>query len=105
LTNFSDQENWWLCGDRFTVADIGLAILLDRLNRLGLEHYFWEDGKKPHISQYYRRVQQRDSYKKTIPSALSLVKMFIQTQAPLIVGAIAAMTLIIGGIYYYRKNK
>jgi hypothetical protein len=79
--------------------------LLDRLNRLGLEHYFWEGGKKPHISQYYHRVQQRDSYKKTVPSALSLVKMFVQTRAPLIVGAITAMTVIIGGIYYYRKNK
>jgi len=95
-----------LCSDRFTVADIGLTILLDRLNRLGLEQYFWEAGKKPHISRYYRRVQQRDSYKKTIPSSLSLVKMFLQTQTMLIlVGAVAAVTVIIGGIFYYRKNK
>jgi len=100
-----DQQNWWLCCDRFTVADIGLTILLDRLNRLGLEQHFWEAGKKPHILQYYRRVQQRDSYKKTIPSAVSLVRMFIQTQAPLIVGAAVAVAAIVGGIFYYRKTK
>jgi hypothetical protein len=82
-----------------------LTILLDRLNRLGLEQYFWEGGKKPHISQYYHRVQQRDSYKKTIPSALLLLKMFTQTQAPLIFGAAVAVTAIVGGIFYYRKNK
>ncbi|GFG38618.1 hypothetical protein Cfor_09222 [Coptotermes formosanus] len=99
-----DQQNWWLCCDRFTVADIGLTILLDRLNRLGLEQHFWEAGKKPHISQYYHRVQQRESYKKTIPSALLLVKMFIQTQAPLIVGAAVAAAVIGGGIFYYRKK-
>jgi hypothetical protein len=93
-----------LCCDRFTVADIGLTILLDRLNRLGLEQHFWEAGKKPHISQYYHRVQQRESYKKTIPSALLLVKMFIQTQAPLIVGAAVAAAVIGGGIFYYRKK-
>jgi hypothetical protein len=82
-----------------------LTILLDRLNRLGFEQYFWEAGKKPHISQYYRRAQLRDSYKKTIPSSLSLVKMFIQTQAPLIVGVVTAVTVIIGGIFYYKKSK
>jgi hypothetical protein len=82
-----------------------LTILLDRLNRLGLEQYFWEAGKKPHISQYYHRVQQRDSYKQTIPSALSLLRMFIQTQTPLIVGAAAAVAVIVGGVFYYRKNK
>ncbi|XP_069702095.1 ganglioside-induced differentiation-associated protein 1 [Periplaneta americana] len=104
-SHIEDRENWWLCSDRFTVADIGLTMLLDRLYRLGLEKYFWEAGKKPHITKYYHKVQQRDSYKKTIPSSLSLVKMFIQTQAPLIIGVMAAVTVIIGGILYYRKNK
>ena len=102
---FSDQQNWWLCCDRFTVADIGLTILLDRLNRLGLEQHFWEAGKKPHISRYYCRVQQRDSYKKTIPSAILLVKMFIETRAPLIVGAAVAVAAVVGGIFYYKKTK
>ncbi|PSN42578.1 Ganglioside-induced differentiation-associated protein 1 [Blattella germanica] len=103
--NKPDQENWWLCSDRFTVADIGLTILLDRLYRLGLEKRFWETGKKPHVANYYLRVQQRDSYKKTVPSSLSLVRMLIQSQAPLIIGVVAAVTIIVGGIFYYRKNK
>ena len=31
--------------------------------------------------------------------------MFIQTQAPLIVGAAVAVAAIVGGVFYYRKNK
>ena len=36
---------------------------------------------------------------------MSLVKIFIQTRAPLIVGAAVAMAAVVGGIFYYRKTK
>lgn len=90
------------------MADIALTILLERLNQLGYESRFWKDGKRPNIEKYYARVKQRDSYKKTIPTTLFHVKMFLITyQKPLIIGlgigVAAAIAIIIGGIYLSTK--
>ncbi|XP_066991991.2 ganglioside-induced differentiation-associated protein 1 [Anabrus simplex] len=100
------EGDWWLCSDRFTVADIALTILLDRLYRLGLDNYFWGSGKKPHVSNYYRRVQLRDSFKKAVPSTLFHLKTLFQMQTPLIIGigVVAALAVILGGIFYFKKN-
>jgi len=103
-----DKQNWWLCSDRFTVADIALTVLLERLSQLGYESHFWKEGKRPHIEKYYTRVKQRDSYKKTIPTMFFHVKMFISTyQKPLIIGlgisVVAAVAVIVGGVYLTKK--
>ncbi|KAH1010467.1 hypothetical protein HUJ05_004756 [Dendroctonus ponderosae] len=86
LAQHADKTNWWLCTDEFTVADVSLTILLVRVNQIGMEPYFWTNGKRPHVEQYFMRVQERDSYKKTIPTAFSLVKTVFKTQMPLIIG-------------------
>lgn len=106
---FSDDKSKWLCTDRFTVADIALTILLDRLYLLGLESYFWTNGKKPCLEEYYARVRQRDSYKKTVPSTMFHVKTFLEMQSRLYLGVsvAAAVAAVFGGIYYlfYVKKK
>lgn len=58
----SEHAAWWLCGELFSIADIDLAILLNRLNLLGYERRFWTEGKRPHIQAYWERIQQRSSF-------------------------------------------
>lgn len=99
---FLDKMDWWLCTDRFTIADISLTVLLDRLARLGLEQHFWGGGKRPKIENYYLRVQQRDSYKKTIPTFITDLSIIVGT--PLIIGVslFTVITVVVGGLFYFR---
>lgn len=100
---FSDMQ-WWLCSDRFTIADIELTILLERLNQLGLESRLWSNGRRPYIEKYYERVKQRESYKKTIPSLLVLIKLLF-TQSPIYagIGIFTAVAVIAGGLLIVKK--
>ncbi|KRT78723.1 Glutathione S-transferase [Oryctes borbonicus] len=100
-----DKKNWWLCTDRFTVADVSLAILLERLNQLGFESRFWTGGRRPNIEKYYENVKLRESYTKTIPSTCFHVKMLICSQNPthLGLGIAAAVAIIIGGVIIVKK--
>ena len=101
----SDSKSWWLCTDKFTVADISLTILLERLNQIGLEPRFWTNGIRPHIEEYYRRGRGRDSYKQTVPNTFSLIKTIFVAQAPLIVGvSIAAiLAIVVSGWFIVKK--
>lgn len=100
-----DIKNWWLCTDRFTVADIALTILLERLNQIGLENRFWANGVRPHVEEYYRRVQERESYKNTIPTTFMFIKTVFISQAPLIIGVsiAAVVAVIVGGWFVVKK--
>lgn len=88
--NFSDN---WLCSEKFTIADINLAVLLQRLWELGLEERFWANGKRPNIENYFSRVKLRESFKKTIPNLPVHLKMIITSQPPLYVGAAGAVSI------------
>lgn len=103
---FSDKEDWWLCTDRFTIADIDLAILLERLNQLGLDSRFWTGGKRPLVEKYYSKVKLRESFKKTIPTLLVHVQLFFITyKKPVIisVSVVAAVAVIVGGVLLATK--
>ncbi|XP_050296805.1 ganglioside-induced differentiation-associated protein 1 isoform X2 [Anthonomus grandis grandis] len=101
----NDKKNWWLCSELFTVADISLSILMVRIYQIGMEPYYWTNGKRPHCERYFNRVQERDSYKKTVPSAFSLIKIFFKAQMPLILGVsiATAIVIIIGGYFVVKK--
>lgn len=101
----SDKENWWLCSDRFTVADIALTILLERLNQLGLESHFWLENKKPHLEKYYLRVKQRESYKKTIPSLFTHIKILFCYKKPYFIGigVLTVVSIIVGGYFIIKS--
>ncbi|XP_063915223.1 ganglioside-induced differentiation-associated protein 1 isoform X2 [Zophobas morio] len=98
-----NRRDWWLCSSRFTIADVELTILLVRISQLGLEHVFWEAGKRPYIERYYERVKLRDSFKKTVPGTLVLLKTILMTQAPIIIGVVAALALVVGGAIIAAK--
>nr|CAD7401873.1 unnamed protein product [Timema poppensis] len=102
-----DKANHWLCCERFTVADVSLTILLDRLARLGLATYFWGADKKPYLKQYYHRVQLRDSYKKTVPSTLLNLKMLFMMKTPLYIGigVVTIAFVVVGGVFLFKKSK
>lgn len=71
-----DKKGSWLCCERFTIADISLTVLLDRLYYTGLDSRYWIN-KRPHIAQYYSEAKARKSYKATMPTFLYHTKTFI----------------------------
>lgn len=70
-----------------------------------MDERFWGKGKRPYIENYYRRVAQRDSFKKTIPNVNDHIKMIITSQPPAYVGAACAATLgVVVTIFYVLKK-
>lgn len=57
---FEQNGGPWLMGEQFTLADIAVAPLLDRMEDLGLE-YLWEE-KYPRVADWLRRIQARPAY-------------------------------------------
>ncbi|CAG9561235.1 unnamed protein product [Danaus chrysippus] len=99
------NDDSWLCCDKFSVADINLAVLLQRLWELGLDERFWAFGKRPYIENYFARVKQRDSFQKTIPGLPVHVKMIITSQPPIYVASagIVSISLVITLAYLFKK--
>jgi glutathione S-transferase len=66
----------WLAGKDVSLADIGYAPYVTRLDHLQLQ-FLWD--KRPHIPAWYERVMERRAYKEALedwfnPSYLSLMK-------------------------------
>jgi glutathione S-transferase len=57
------QHGPWLMGDQFTLADIIVAPLIDRMADLGMSE-IWE-SKYPRVTDWYERIQQRPSFQQT----------------------------------------
>ncbi|MET0502215.1 MAG: glutathione S-transferase family protein [Candidatus Binatia bacterium] len=69
-------EDLWLAGKEFSLADIGYAPYITRLDHLQLQ-FLWD--KRPHIPDWYDRLLERRSYKEGLedwfnPAYLSLMK-------------------------------
>lgn len=56
-------RNAWLAGDTLTLADIGYAPYLTRLDCLQL-HWLWD--QRPAVADWYQRIRARPSYAPTI---------------------------------------
>lgn len=52
----------WLMGEMYTLADVIVAPLIDRMADLGLAH-LWEDTS-PHVTDWYARIQARPAFAK-----------------------------------------
>lgn len=104
MISFIANKNW-LCSNNFTLADVSLTILLVRLSSLGLEKYFWTDGKKPLIEDYYRRVQERESFKKSIPDLYFHLKILFNSQTPLGIGVgiVGTIGFIAGAAFIFKR--
>ena len=55
----------YVCGDRFTVADISVGYALLLAGKVGLDTSF-----TPEIAAYWRRLQQRDGYRRALAAQL-----------------------------------
>jgi glutathione S-transferase len=53
----------WVCGDMFTLADICLVPIFDRIEYLNLEN-LWEG--LPAVTQWYDKIRERDSYLESV---------------------------------------
>ena len=62
-----DDCEGWLLSTGFSVVDIVLGVVLQRLAKLGLRHYFWSHGKRPFVHKFFRQIAQRNSFVKAIP--------------------------------------
>jgi len=52
-------ESSWLAGNEFSLADIGYAPYITRLDHLQLQ-FLWD--KRPHIPDWYDRLRERRGY-------------------------------------------
>lgn len=95
----------WLCSEEFTLADISLTILLVRLDALGLDGYFWGNGKRKHLEKYYKRVQQKSSFKNSIPNYKTHLSVILNanTSLGLSVGILGAIGIIAGAAIILKK--
>ncbi|XP_014271167.1 ganglioside-induced differentiation-associated protein 1 isoform X2 [Halyomorpha halys] len=101
LTSHTDRESW-LVSREFTVADVGLTMLLDRLNLVGLAHRYWEAGVRPQVTDYFKRAQLRESYKKTVPGVMFHIKALVGFKVLAGLGTLCAA--VGGGIYWWRRK-
>jgi len=95
----NESTNIWLCSNQLTIADISLAVLLQRLYCLGFEEYFWMN-KRPHVQHYFAQISKRDSFKKSMPTTFSTVRA-VWTKTPWVYKAgVAALsaTIVLSGI-------
>lgn len=99
------NDDWWLCTNKFTIADVSLTILLERLYRLGFEKRFWSNNKRSNVERYYQRVKQRNSYKRTIPSTLKHIQILMLYQKPLFIGLgiLTAVSIVIGSYFLIKS--
>ena len=62
-----DDCEGWILNTGFSVVDIVLGVVLQRLAKLGLRHYFWSHGKRPFVHKFFRQIVQRHSFVKAMP--------------------------------------
>jgi glutathione S-transferase len=54
-------EGAWLVGDHYSIADICMAPLLQRLDDLGMADMWTAD--RPRVGGWYERIRARDAYR------------------------------------------
>ncbi|XP_013777316.1 ganglioside-induced differentiation-associated protein 1-like [Limulus polyphemus] len=103
-----DKSSWWLCWQNFAIPDIILTLILQRLSDLGLSNRYLIKDKRPHLSQYFKQVQEREAYKKTFHQRAGfLCKICCDKKRG--VTAIGVVAVVVGVIAFgalaYRRMK
>lgn len=71
---FDENGGPWLMGAQYTLADIAVAPLLDRMEDLGLE-YLWEENH-PRVAAWLRAIQARPAYGRTFYHGCRLSEIY-----------------------------
>lgn len=66
----------WLVGDRYTIADICIVPIFQRMDDLGMWQV-WE-GKAPRVTDWYARLQARPAYKAAYYPGTRMTELFPQ---------------------------
>jgi glutathione S-transferase len=109
-SNTGDRADWWLCSPQFSLADINLAVLLHRLDILGLSTRYWGNGRRRLIAKYHERLITRPSFHAAcleLPSGikLKLAAATLYDRGPLLIAAIVTLAALTIGVAAYRKSK
>ncbi|XP_010181662.1 PREDICTED: ganglioside-induced differentiation-associated protein 1-like, partial [Mesitornis unicolor] len=94
----------WLCGDFFSLADVSLAVTLHRLKFLGLARRNWGNGKRPNLEAYYERVLKRKAFCKVlghvnnilISAVLPTAFRVAKKRAPRVLGTTLLVSTLVG---------
>ncbi|XP_075561790.1 ganglioside-induced differentiation-associated protein 1 isoform X2 [Pelecanus crispus] len=99
-----DENQPWLCGDFFSLADVSLAVTLHRLKFLGLARRNWGNGKRPNLEAYYERVVKRKAFYKVlghvnnilISAVLPTAFRVAKKRAPRVLGTTLLVSMLAG---------
>ncbi|XP_002734708.1 ganglioside-induced differentiation-associated protein 1-like [Saccoglossus kowalevskii] len=94
----------WLCGERFTSADIYWAATLYRLEEMGYDDRYWANGKRPHIEAYYEQIRSYDCFRKSEPSRCLLLMAKMRPHLPWVL-AVGGAAVAAGVIYALIKSR
>ena len=104
-----ENEECWLCGPRFTAADLSATTLILRLYLLGLDERFF-NSKHPMLCDYRRRLLERPGARKIKAMMTSLANTFSKYVSKSIcenafkVGCIGLIAFVGVGYYLYHKG-
>lgn len=70
------SQNEWLVDDMFSLADIVWLSVLDRLTEVRMT-CLWEDGQRPGIEKYLKRLKARPSYQKVFSRPYLLMPWYL----------------------------
>lgn len=59
------KRSAWLAGEQFGLADISLTPYVNRVAMMGMSGW-WENGRYPHLQDWWRRIQAWPSFKPSI---------------------------------------
>uniref|UniRef100_A0A2C9L2H6 GST N-terminal domain-containing protein n=1 Tax=Biomphalaria glabrata TaxID=6526 RepID=A0A2C9L2H6_BIOGL len=97
----------WLCGPRYTAADISLCVLLGRVVSIGLLSKYLDPAKRPALIEYWNQARQRPSVQKGIMGVKSAVLWYQVRKAlkKVVAGAAVAGGVVALGVMIGQKYK
>jgi len=96
----------WLCGHRFTIADINLCVLLGRLDLVGYLHRYVDPSKRPALVKYWNAALQRETVGSTV-DVISALKTYYKKKMLRHVawGALVAGVVVVAGLVVARYRQ
>ncbi|KAL5021163.1 hypothetical protein ScPMuIL_000318 [Solemya velum] len=90
----------WLFGESFTLADVYMVALIDRLNFLGISCRYFNVEKNPNVLRFWKQARTRPSFRKLIKesrwSFMSLVAPKILKSTASVLMGIAVVGVAVG---------